>query len=53
MRCLKNLLPYLEKALELMPDDVNTMVSLKEIYTRLGMTEKLKMIDENYRNNIK
>ena len=38
-------LPYLEKALELMPEDVNTMVSLKEIYTRLGMTEKLEMIN--------
>jgi tetratricopeptide (TPR) repeat protein len=38
-------LPYLEKSLELMPDDVNTMVSLKEIYTRLGMTEKLEMIN--------
>lgn len=39
-------LPYLEKSLELMPEDVNTMVSLKEIYTRLGMTEKLKDINE-------
>ncbi len=39
-------LPYLEKAHELMPDDVNTMVSLKEIYTRLGMTDKLKEINE-------
>lgn len=39
-------IPYLEKSLELMPDDVNTMVSLKEIYTRLGMTDKLKAIDE-------
>lgn len=43
---LKASLPYLEKSLELMPEDVNTMVSLKEIYTRLGMTEKLKSIDE-------
>jgi hypothetical protein len=42
---LQNSLPYLEKSLELMPDDVNTMVSLKEIYTRLGMTDKLKNID--------
>jgi tetratricopeptide (TPR) repeat protein len=38
-------LPYLEKALELMPEDVNTMVSLKEIYTRLGMKEKLESIN--------
>jgi tetratricopeptide (TPR) repeat protein len=43
---LQKSLPYLEKALELMPEDVNTMVSLKEIYTRLGMTEKLKGINE-------
>lgn len=43
-------LPYLEKSLELMPDDVNTMVSLKEIYTRLGMTEKLKMINEKLKH---
>jgi len=43
---LEKSLPYLEKALELMPDDTNTMVSLKEIYTRLGMTDKLKTIDE-------
>ena len=38
-------IPYLERALELQPGDVNTMVSLKEIYTRLGMTEKLQKID--------
>ncbi len=43
---LEKSIPYLEKALELSPDDTNTMVSLKEIYTRLGMTEKLKAIDE-------
>jgi tetratricopeptide (TPR) repeat protein len=39
-------LPYLEKALELTPDDVNTMVSLKEIYTRLGLTEKLQIVND-------
>ena len=43
---LEKSIPYLEKALELSPEDTNTMVSLKEIYTRLGMTEKLKSIDE-------
>jgi len=42
---LQKSIPYLEKSLELMPEDVNTMVSLKEIYTRLGMTEKLEMIN--------
>jgi tetratricopeptide (TPR) repeat protein len=43
---LKKAVPYLERSLELMPDDVNTMVSLKEIYTRLGMTEKLQGIND-------
>jgi tetratricopeptide (TPR) repeat protein len=43
---LEKSLPYLEKALELMPEDTNTMVSLKEIYTRLGMTDKLQMIND-------
>jgi tetratricopeptide (TPR) repeat protein len=43
---LEKSVPYLEKALELSPDDTNTMVSLKEIYTRLGMTEKLQSINE-------
>lgn len=42
---LETCLPYLEKAHELQPDDVSTMVSLKEIYTRLGMLEKMKEID--------
>jgi len=42
---LKKSLPYLEKAIELQPDDVNTLVSLKEIYTRLGMLEKLKAVN--------
>lgn len=43
---LKKSLPYLEKALELQPEDVNTLVSLKEIYTRLGETDKLKVVNE-------
>ncbi len=42
---LKKSLPYLEKAIELQPNDVNTLVSLKEIYTRLGMQEKLKAVN--------
>lgn len=42
---LKDCLPYLEKAHELQPDDISTMVSLKEIYTRLGMLEKMKEMD--------
>ena len=43
---LQKSLPYLEKSHELMPEDVNTMVSLKEIYTRLNMTDKLKDIND-------
>ncbi|MCD4744977.1 MAG: tetratricopeptide repeat protein [Bacteroidales bacterium] len=42
---LKNSLPYLEKALKMQPDDINTLVSLKEIYTRLKMNDKLKVVN--------
>ena len=35
-----NALPFLEKALQLSPDDVYTMRLLKELYYRMGMTEK-------------
>jgi Tfp pilus assembly protein PilF len=39
-------LPYLEKAHKIDSGDMATMVSLKEIYTRLGMNDKLKEMDE-------
>lgn len=42
---LKLCLPYLEKAHELQPEDRSTLVSLKEIYTRLRMDDKRKEID--------
>lgn len=42
---LNDAMPMLEKALEIQPDDFNTMVSLKEIYTRLNKFEKLKDIN--------
>ncbi len=42
---LKKSLPYLEKAYEINPDDIKTLVSLKEIYTRLNMMEKLKEVN--------
>jgi len=42
---LQNSLPYLEKAYELQPTDRSTLVSLKEIYTRLNMLDKLKEIN--------
>jgi hypothetical protein len=38
--------PYLEKASELMPNDINTLYSLKQIYSRLNKTEKLKAVTE-------
>jgi hypothetical protein len=39
-----NALPYMEKALELNPDDVYSMQNLKELYYRLRMTEKYDAI---------
>ena len=39
-------LPYLETAHRIDSSDMATMVSLKEIYTRLGMNDKLKEMDE-------
>jgi hypothetical protein len=38
--------PYLEKAAELNPTDLNTLLSLKQIYARTGKTDKLKGINE-------
>jgi tetratricopeptide (TPR) repeat protein len=37
-------LPYMEKALELKPDDIYTMRSLQELYYRLKMTDKYAVI---------
>ena len=37
-------LPYMEKALELKPDDVYAMRSLKELYYRLKMTDKYNLV---------
>jgi tetratricopeptide (TPR) repeat protein len=42
---LETCLPYLEKAHELLPEDISTIVSLKEIYTRLNMMDKMKEMD--------
>lgn len=38
-------LPYLETATTLDPTDQSTLLALKEIYTRLGMYEKLKEVN--------
>jgi predicted Zn-dependent protease len=37
-------LPYMEKALELKPDDVYSMRSLKELYYRLKLTDKYNAV---------
>ncbi len=42
---LTDCLPYLEKAHQILPDDMSTLYSLKEIYARLGDTEKLAEIN--------
>ncbi len=47
---LKKSLPFLEIASELDPSDTNTLLSLKEIYTRLQMYDKLKEINIKLEN---
>lgn len=42
---LKKSLPYLETAAQLDPKDKNSLVALKEIYTRLNMYDKLKEVN--------
>ena len=43
-------LPYLEKCQLIQPTDKATLVSLKEIYTRLNMKEKLTVVNEKLNN---
>ena len=43
---LEMAVPYLEKADELQPNDINTLVSLKQIYARTNKTVKLKEVNE-------
>lgn len=47
---LKMALPYLEKANKMHPEDMNAIVSLKEIYTRLSMYDKLKEVNSMLQN---
>jgi tetratricopeptide (TPR) repeat protein len=42
----KQALPYLEKALLLVPDDQSTLLSLKQLYTRTNQPEKLKAVND-------
>lgn len=41
---LEKALPYLEKATELMPDDINTLITLKQIYSRTNKPDKVKEV---------
>lgn len=47
---MQKALPYLEKADSIQPADAVTLQTLKEIYTRLGMMDKLKGINERLNN---
>ncbi len=47
---MQKALPYLEKADSIQPADAVTLQTLKEIYTRLNMMEKLKGINERLGN---
>jgi tetratricopeptide (TPR) repeat protein len=41
-----NAMPILEKAFEVNPADRNTMIALKQIYTRLAMLDKAKAMND-------
>jgi hypothetical protein len=43
---LEKALPYLEKATELQPDDINTLFTLKQIYSRTNKPDKMKAVQE-------
>jgi len=47
---LTKALPYLEKALEINPTDMDTMMALKQLYVRLKQTDKAKAINEKISN---
>ncbi len=43
---LAKAMPHLEKALEIQPTDVNAMNALRQIYTRLNLTDKKKALQD-------
>ena len=43
---LEKALPYLEKATELQPADINTLFTLKQIYSRTNKPDKVKSVQE-------
>ncbi len=53
---LRQALPYMEKAFELQPEDINPVISLKGIYYTLGMydeSNKMKAIIDEYEAKLK
>ncbi len=49
-KLLEKAIPTLEKAETINPNDVSTLISLKQLYTRTNNMEKLKVIDEKIKN---
>jgi len=43
---LEKALPFLEKAIELQPADINTLFTLKQIYARTNKPDKVKAVQE-------
>ena len=43
---LNNAVPFLEKANEMQPNDLIVLTTLKDIYTRLNLIEKLKIVNQ-------
>lgn len=43
---LERAMPYLEKAITLQPDDLNTLFTLKQIYARTNKPDKVKEVQE-------
>ncbi|MEI6455952.1 MAG: tetratricopeptide repeat protein [bacterium] len=47
---LSKALPFLEKASEISPTDIDTLMALKQIYVRLKMSDKAKAVNEKIIN---
>lgn len=45
-KCMVNALPYLEIAVKMQPENVNTLYSLKQIYSRNGDSDSYKAVDD-------
>ena len=46
----KDALPYLEKAQQLMPNDKQTLISLKQLYARTSQMDKLKAVNDKLKS---